>query len=538
MSPPTDAPARKAEYGIVFPVQPGTPTPKNGAPRSSTWANQEVLAKAVENHDAPLAAQIRKEKNWRKNYKGYYVRMVDLSLKSPETALSIARSALTFCHSSFQYLRPNQSPVSIQEAFSQPCSHSFETRTITGKGTREEQYTIPYGGRNLKGEELLKALDAWVEKGTIEPDARTAVARVVANTNGFLDLSKSSFTFVLFGAGAAMGSLAELLALGARVVAVDVDVERVWKKIAGLVESSAGTVIFPVRRTSAPSWKAHGWSAGSFEGAGCNLITEGPEIKEWLLSVLPRDSSPVLCNYAYLDGPAHVRVSLAMDAICTAVALARPNTTLAYLCTPTDCHVIPRDAMRQAQRNWDELWMSWAVGQAGKVFGKIQVNVRDLVKSDAGDEFAVVDSIMTRQGPNYAFAKRIQHWRAIVARHDWGIRVSSNVAPMTRTFSVTHNLLFRFAYGGAHHFVPVEIFEPSTSTSLMCALLLNDLLPGSAAQPWFPLRNPLELMTQTAAHGGVWRASVAVDSVGEYAAVMYLSDPRNWVGELKRAAKL
>jgi hypothetical protein len=36
------------------------------------------------------------------------------------------------------------------------------------------------------------------------------------------------------------------------------------------------------------------------------------------------------------------------------------------------------------------------------------------VKADSGENFYMVDGIVNRQGPNYALAKRIQHWRAMV----------------------------------------------------------------------------------------------------------------------------
>lgn len=36
------------------------------------------------------------------------------------------------------------------------------------------------------------------------------------------------------------------------------------------------------------------------------------------------------------------------------------------------------------------------------------------VKADNGENFYMVDGIVNRQGPNYALAKRIQHWRAMV----------------------------------------------------------------------------------------------------------------------------
>jgi hypothetical protein len=80
-----------------------------------------------------------------------------------------------------------------------------------------------------------------------------------------------------------------------------------------------------------------------------------------------------------------------------------------------------------------------------------------------------------RQGPSYALAKRIQHWRAIVARERHNCAVSSNVAPSTATASVTSNRLFAMAYGGMHWFRPFEVFQQETSNAVMGALLLRDI---------------------------------------------------------------
>jgi hypothetical protein len=37
------------------------------------------------------------------------------------------------------------------------------------------------------------------------------------------------------------------------------------------------------------------------------------------------------------------------------------------------------------------------------------------VKAKDGETFHIVDGLVNRQGPNYALAKRIQHWRAVVS---------------------------------------------------------------------------------------------------------------------------
>jgi hypothetical protein len=48
--------------------------------------------------------------------------------------------------------------------------------------------------------------------------------------------------------------------------------------------------------------------------------------------------------------------------------------------------------------------------------GYLVKNALKPVVAEDGEEFYFVDGIVGRQGPNYALAKRIQHWRAIVAR--------------------------------------------------------------------------------------------------------------------------
>ena len=83
---------------------------------------------------------------------------------------------------------------------------------------------------------------------------------------------------------------------------------------------------------------------------------------------------------------------------------------------------------------------------------------------------ASTTALVPQQGPNYALAKRLQRWRAIVAR-DAGSIVSINVAPPTRTRSVLKNRALAAAYASAHHF-GVEVFEPATANTLMAALLV------------------------------------------------------------------
>ncbi|MBP0661616.1 hypothetical protein J8J07_22120, partial [Mycobacterium tuberculosis] len=42
---------------------------------------------------------------------------------------------------------------------------------------------------------------------------------------------------------------------------------------------------------------------------------------------------------------------------------------------------------------------------------------QQLIRSDNGKFYGIADCLVVEQGPNYALAKRIQQWRATLARH-------------------------------------------------------------------------------------------------------------------------
>lgn len=131
--------------------------------------------------------------------------------------------------------------------------------------------------------------------------------------------------------------------------------------------------------------------------------------------------------------------------------------------------------------------------------------------------------ISVAQGPNYALAKRMQHWRAVVARSQ-GCIVSSNIAPATSTVSVVQNRTFAWAYEGMPYFKPYEIFAPETSNAVMSALLFSDLNdPKSAGNPKTPLNNPNQLFQWGSFNGGAWRCAYEVDSIGEASVLIYFS---------------
>lgn len=153
-----------------------------------------------------------------------------------------------------------------------------------------------------------------------------------------------------------------------------------------------------------------------FENAGCNLFTQTPEICNWICNLFP-DKEFVIGGYAYLDGEAHVRVSLAMDAIMSgAIERRKTKTTLAYLCSPTDVFVRDLEAHKAAEANLAKSSLVKTVCNAVRCVAKsvCKRNIIPLVK--AGDQtYSIVNGIVVPQGPNYALAKRLQHWRAMLS---------------------------------------------------------------------------------------------------------------------------
>ena len=175
---------------------------------------------------------------------------------------------------------------------------------------------------------------------------------------------------------------------------------------------------------------------------GANLLTQIPEIAQWLVQ-FPQKLD--LAAIAYLDGEKHVRVSMAMDSIMQYVSEHKPDTSLMFMCTPTDVYAVPKEVAEALKRNLN-LVHNYKNG-CERCFYTLtqtffQAPYQDLITSENGKTYGIADCLVVEQGPNYALAKRIQQWRATLARHQ-GQRVSINIAPSTTTHSVTKNPLLK-----------------------------------------------------------------------------------------------
>ena len=510
--------------GVVFPAA------ADGR-RSTSALGRAVVADALRPVDPAGALGAEHETNWRSGYLVHFRRLIEAGLASKQAWLAIARGGLDSLHTRMRVAEPGGDEADLGSLLTAPARHRFVTATVHGTGEAEREFALPYHGERLRGDALARRLDAWVTAGIIEPTCADAIRAVAAHPEW---LSLPGQTVAVLGAGAEIGPLPVLLGWGARVAGVDLPQPALWDRVLRTTQGSGGTLLVPVAAPSAgqetPGERGAGNAGGvgdagspqalggaqAVEGgetlqerSGLDLTGDVPAAADWLAGL---EGPLVLGNYVYADGAANVRVSVAVDALTVRLQAARDDLALAFLATPTDVFAVSADAVAQSVNAYAS--RSRGAKLAGRplrtLSGGRLLRRAYLPGADPG----INDSLVAQQGPNYALAKRLQRWRASVAR-DGGATVSLNVAPPTRTKSVVQNRVLAAAYAGAHRF-GVEVFEPATTRVLMAALLVHDLHTGGG--PAHP--HPWQDEAYAAAPGGLWRIAYAPRSALGLAALL------------------
>jgi hypothetical protein len=497
--------------GVVFP---------SGADgrRSTSALGRAVVADALRRVDAAAAGDAEGEHDWRRGYPRHFRRLIEAGLASRQDAITVARDGLESLYRRMRVAGPGGEETGLDALTSEPARRVPDTVTVAGSGEADQELAVPYRGERLSGDALLRRLEAWVAAGVIEPSCAAAVQMVAANPAW---LSLPGRTVAVLGAGAELSPLPILLSWGARVAAIDLPNPAIWDRVLYLARQSGGALLVPVPdhqppqqnpvhqdhqrpqdhqpdRDQADQDVAYEDLGALVRRAGLDLTCDIPAAADWLAGI---DGPLVLGNYVYADGAANVRVASAVDALTVRLQAGRRDVSLAFLATPTDVFAVPADAVAQSAS-------AYAARSAAAKMGGLPLRAlsggRLLRRAyPPGADPGVCDSLIPQQGPNYALAKRLQRWRATLARDEGGT-VSLNVAPPTRTRSVTKNRVLAAAYAGSHRF-GVEVFEPATCRTLMAALLVHDLHTGGGpANP-----HPWQDEARAAAHGGLWRIAYA-----------------------------
>ena len=486
--------------GVEFPVSPD-------GRRSTSALGRAVVADALRPVDPDGAAAAEHERDWRRGYLRHFRRLIEAGLPSPDAALDVAREGLSSLYRQMRLVAADQSELGLEHVIkASPAGPAPTTVTVAGTAAPERELVIPYRDQQLSGDALLRQLDDWVGRGIIEPSCVEAI-RAVATHPEWLALPGQ--TVVVLGAGAEVGPLSVLLSWGVNAIGVDLPSAPLWSRVLETARHSAGTLKVPVAGLPGDTGSPREVGLDLAQSAGLDLAADIPMVADWLATV---DGPLVLGNYVYADGAANVRVASAVDALTVRLQAARPDVALAFLATPTDVFAVPPEAVAESCRRFAARPMAAKLASAttaGRLFKQAYVPG---AAEDGGP--GINDSFIAQQGPNYALAKRLQRWRATVARHD-GAKVSLNVAPPTKTRSVTKNRALAAAYEGAPRF-GVEAFAPATTRALMAALLVHDLCAGDNAARAHPWQDE----AHAAAHGGLWRIPYAPRSALPVAAML------------------
>jgi hypothetical protein len=498
-----------AEIGIVFPLQ------KDGK-RSSTLVGTDIVSAALRPLNTTWADAAQSEKHWRRNYPEHFHRLVAGGLKNASLATDSAKAALATAWNRMSFSSDQE--ISLSNAYlSRSRSNVLQTKQIQGQGNAAPApWRVPYKGAFLEGSALVQAIHSWRDRNIMEASAAEALLSC-ANHPEWFDLSDRNL--VLLGAGSEAGPLSWLLHWRANIYAVDLPRPAIWERVVRLANAGNAKVFIP--QSSLPG-------GASDEGLGVNLLESPQSIAAWLNSFnLPMD----MAAHAYADGERHVRVVMACDFVQQAVLdhgkTIGVNSSLAFMATPTDTFAVPEATALVSQAAYAQrpllskgLQKSLRLASGERFF---QPNIESLITSEVAaglhKSYGIADSLVLEQGPNYALAKRLQQWRAIVARSE-GVRVSLNVAPSTTTASVVKNPALAAGFAGADTF-GMEVFEPETTNALMAAMWVHDLRnPLSSANPAVSLDHPYELFMRGANHGGLWTCAYRPRSALAFAAAL------------------
>ena len=326
------AAAPESHAGVVFPLTKGE--------RSTQPVGRHIIATSTQRVDTAASEATAEQEHWYRHYIPHFRELTRLSAGAH--AGLIASDGLEALHETMRFRRLGAEGSTL-EAIGVPRAHYFDSFVIRGSGPRTDQLSLFDDDVEVRGPALEQLLERWHDDGVAEPSAIEALL-TLANNPEWLDLSDS--TFVVVGAAAEMGPLRSLLRWGANVVAIDLPGAPRWRPLIAAARQSPGRLTVPLR-----SMPAVDSDANIAAAAGADVITEAPEIADWLLH-LPGPF--VLGDYVYAPGASQVRTTTAVDAIILTLLERRKDVGLAYLATPTDVYAVPGDAVVMSQGRYED----------------------------------------------------------------------------------------------------------------------------------------------------------------------------------------
>ena len=530
--------------GVSFPAD-ARGVRRTTGPAKSVWA---AAALGLGNEEgAALAAELLAEKDWRHGYAKYAVRLAELqSVAPPARCVASCEAGLTAAAETFQWLREDGSCVSLRDAMDAP-GRALSTEIVRGGGGEDgadtakgaDAMTIERERERLFGDAAIARARCWAEDGCVEPDVVDALESLRARSDDWAGADLGDTLFALLGGTSELCPLVPLLRLGAHVAVVAREGAKLEEAVSEAARSETGTLYVPLTETN---------SSNSESRRGADLAARAPEIRAWLESVFAAGtfSRVVVGAYAYADGEAHVRATLASDLVLAGLhkTLGPSRVAAAFLSSPGTAFPIPRAAWRHAKGRERDAEANEGAFHWRKLVGLVcgggfapncraplartRIDTTDRSMSETSELAYVHDGHVILQGPNYALAKTLQNWRAVACGAN-GVATSANMAPGSRTKSMRHVKAVAIALEGQKHFPPLRPFDADETRETMASLALRDLGAdrdarlGRAAPEKKKSdeknAHPMDVFGRHAVHGGTWRCPWSVDSIGRASVV-------------------
>lgn len=530
--------------GVSFPAD-ARGVRRTTGPAKSVWA---AAALGLGNEEgAALAAELLAEKDWRHGYAKYAVRLAELqSVAPPARCVASCEAGLTAAAETFQWLREDGSCVSLRDAMDAP-GRALSTEIVRGGGGEDgadtakgaDAMTIERERERLFGDAAIARARGWAEDGCVEPDVVDALESLRARSDDWAGADLGDTLFALLGGTSELCPLVPLLRLGAHVAVVAREGAKLEEAVSEAARSETGTLYVPLTETN---------SSNSESRRGADLAARAPEIRAWLESVFAAGtfSRVVVGAYAYADGEAHVRATLASDLVLAGLhkTLGPSRVAAAFLSSPGTAFPIPRAAWRHAKGRERDAEANEGAFHWRKLVGLVcgggfapncraplartRIDTTDRSMSETSELAYVHDGHVILQGPNYALAKTLQNWRAVACGAN-GVATSANMAPGSRTKSMRHVKAVAIALEGQKHFPPLRPFDADETRETMASLALRDLGAdrdarlGRAAPEKKKSdeknAHPMDVFGRHAVHGGTWRCPWSVDSIGRASVV-------------------
>eukprot|EP00400_MALV-I_sp_L67-5_P000633 gene633-228_t len=487
--------------GIQFP----------GTKRSTTIFGKQLLSAATEVIDFQLAASVMHESHWRGNFGDYFMDLTKAMASHTTKMEDVANVGLDYLLDHLEFHRDGEVCL-LRDAIDGAtfAVRQLQTLLIIGEGKpllRTTAGSIPVRGGHVSS----RVVNEWVRQGLLEPGVADKIAGMPVDS--VKNVLKGQH-FVIFGSGADLAPTRFLLEAGATVYAIQTNKPEKLRELADFAHASPGELVIPFR----------GDVSSDMRHGGVNLLTDLPEIVQWIEAAIPRGEKVTVGNYVYLEGEAHVRVTGAVYAISEYLRTKFhfSDLSFAFLGTANMPTIVPKQAGAAAQRRFGSFFSFLYNSICG-----YQSSIETVIDKDShdGNELYIYNGVLPLQGPNHCLAKTLQLWSAIRFR-SWGHTVSHNVAPACLRSSMCSSKLAEQGLLGMYMFPPCRAFRPDTASRVMAWLLAADLRDANSADNE-DVRHPVEPFMKNSFHGGTWRCGFIPEDTGHVSTFVGKIFPQN-----------